>query len=74
MLILMRRTGEKVLIGEDITIRVTKIRGTHVSLGVSCPTSVLVHRSEVYRRIYDEKARLQTAELGREDEDTKTGG
>jgi len=69
MLILMRKTDEKVLIGDNITIKVTKIRGAHVSLGVSCPTSVAVHRSEVYQRIYDGKARLRTVESGKTNED-----
>lgn len=59
MLILTRHAGEKVRIGDDVTIIVTKIHEGHISLGIAAPREMPVHRSEIYQRIEDEKARLQ---------------
>jgi len=55
MLILTRRVGETLMIGDDITVTVLAVKGSQVRLGVEAPREVEVHREEVYRRIQDEK-------------------
>ena len=51
MLILTRKVGESVLIGNDISITVLSVRGNQVKLGVQAPKEVSVHREEIYQRI-----------------------
>lgn len=54
MLILTRRIGEKLIIGDDIEVVVLGVKGNQVRLGVSAPDDVAVHREEVYERIQHE--------------------
>ena len=54
MLILTRKVGESVLIGEDILSRLS-VRGNQVKLGVQAPKEVSVHREEIYQRILQSK-------------------
>jgi carbon storage regulator CsrA len=56
MLILTRRVGEGLVIGQDITFTVLGVKGNQVRLGVSAPKSVAVHREEIYERIQAEQA------------------
>jgi carbon storage regulator len=56
MLVLERRVGETIIIGDDIHIRVVAIRGKIVRLGVTAPPSVGVYRTELYERIRQEQA------------------
>ena len=51
MLILTRKVGESVLIGNDISITILSVRGNQVKLGVEAPKEVFVHREEIYQRI-----------------------
>jgi carbon storage regulator len=51
MLVLTRRTGESILIGDDITITVLELSRDQVRIGIRAPRSVSVHREEVYREI-----------------------
>ncbi len=51
MLVLTRKAGEVVMIGGDVEIRVLKVRGNEVSLGVVAPRELPVHRKEVYEEI-----------------------
>ena len=55
MLILTRREGETLRIGENITVKVLQIRGGQVQIGVSAPAEVDVHREDIYSRIHREK-------------------
>lgn len=54
MLILTRRTGETVMIGNDVTLTVLGVKGNQVRLGFSAPKNVPVHRQEIYERIQRE--------------------
>jgi carbon storage regulator len=51
MLILTRKLGEKIAIGDDITITLVEIKGTQVKLGIEAPKNIEIHRQEVYERI-----------------------
>ena len=55
MLILTRRPGESVKIGDDITVTVLGVRGNQLRLGFTAPQNVAVHREEVYERIQSER-------------------
>ena len=55
MLILTRRIGETVVIGDDVKITVLGVKGNQVRLGVDAPKDVSVHREEIYQRIQSEK-------------------
>ena len=51
MLILTRRVGETVMIGEDVTVTVLGVKGNQVRIGVNAPKHVAVHREEIFERI-----------------------
>lgn len=55
MLILTRRVGESLIIGDDVNITVLGVKGNQVRLGVDAPKEVSVHREEIYQRIQQEK-------------------
>ena len=56
MLILTRRIGETLMVGDDVTITVLGVKGNQVRIGVNAPKDVAVHREEIYERIQNEKA------------------
>jgi carbon storage regulator len=56
MLILSRRSGESVMIGDGITVTVLGVKGTQVRLGFTAPLDIAVHREEVYLRLQAEQA------------------
>lgn len=51
MLVLTRRSGESLMVGDDVVVTVLEVRGDVVRLGISAPRSVQVHREEVYREL-----------------------
>lgn len=55
MLILTRRTGETVMIGDTVTITVLGVKGNQVRVGINAPRDVAVHREEIYERIRREQ-------------------
>ena len=57
MLILTRKVGEAVSIGDDIQISVVEIKGTQVKLGIRAPKNIGVHREEIYLKIQEENRR-----------------
>jgi carbon storage regulator len=61
MLILGRRSGEKVMIGNDIVISVLGVHGNQIRLGFEAPEGVIIHRQEIYEKI-----------KGKEDKNTKS--
>ncbi|MGI9284326.1 MAG: carbon storage regulator CsrA [Pseudomonadales bacterium] len=61
MLILTRRVGEKLIIGDDVSVTVLATQGKQVRIGVSAPKSVSVHREEIYNKIAEEKRIPATA-------------
>ena len=59
MLLLTRKLGENIRIGDDVKITIVEVKGNHVKLGIDAPPSVKVHREEIYERIQQENRRAQ---------------
>ena len=55
MLILTRRVGEKLVIGENVTVTVLGVKGNQIRIGIDAPREVQVHREEIFRRIQRER-------------------
>jgi carbon storage regulator len=59
MLLLTRKLGENIRIGDDVKITIVEVKGNHVKLGIDAPPSIKVHREEIYERIQEENRRAQ---------------
>ncbi|MEY8240569.1 MAG: carbon storage regulator CsrA [Cycloclasticus sp.] len=60
MLILTRRVGETLMIGDDVSVTVLGVKGNQVRIGVNAPKEVPVHREEIHQRIQAERAEKLT--------------
>mgnify|MGYP005831469707 CR=1 FL=1 len=66
MLILTRRVGERIAIGDEILITILEVKGKQVRLGIQAPSNTTVHREEIYARILEENkaaAGVQTSDV-----------
>ena len=59
MLILTRKVGESILIGDDVTITVLGVKGNQIRIGIAAPKDMAVHREEIYEKIRLEKEKDQ---------------
>ena len=69
MLILTRRVGETLMIGDEVTVTVLGVKGNQVRIGVNAPREVAVHREEIYDRIKAEEEQNQTQSTTEEEKD-----
>ena len=60
MLILTRRTGESIMIGDSVEVKVLGIRSGQVKIGVEAPKDMPVHREEIFNRIREEEGQIQS--------------
>ncbi len=72
MLILTRRVGETVMIGDEVAVTVLRVKGNQVRLGVNAPKSVSVQREEIFQRIKREGDSTQGAESTVESEEPES--
>ena len=63
MLILTRRAGESVIIGQDVKVTVLGVKGNQIRIGIEAPPTVAVHREEIFERIKREQVQLKKMQL-----------
>jgi carbon storage regulator len=63
MLILTRRVGETIMVGDDVSVTVLGVKGNQVRVGINAPKQLAVHREEIYLRIQAEKGEIGTSSL-----------
>jgi carbon storage regulator len=73
MLILTRRVGETLMIGDEITVSVLSLKGGQVRVGINAPRNVAVHREEIHKRIQQQQQREQDQQQQEQLAETDTG-
>ena len=63
MLVLTRKLGEKIQIGDDISILIMEVKGKQVRLGIEAPSTVKIHREEIYQKIQEENIKASNIEI-----------
>jgi len=71
MLILTRRVGETVMIGDEVTVTVLGVKGNQVRIGVNAPKTVAVHREEIFDRIKREQDGDPVSDVGNDGQDNR---
>ena len=71
MLILTRKLGEMIRIGDDVTVRVIEVRGSQIRLGVEAPPTVRIYREEIYKAIRQQNEQAAVAGVTNLDEATQ---
>jgi carbon storage regulator len=61
MLILSRRVGEKLIIGENVTVTILGVKGNQIRIGIDAPRDIQVNREEIFQRILKEREALNSA-------------
>ena len=67
MLILTRRVGETLMIGESVSVTVLGVKGNQVRIGINAPRNVSIHRKEVFEEIQQENRQASTVNLSQEE-------
>lgn len=62
MLILTRRVGEKLVIGENVIVTVLGVKGNQIRIGIDAPPEIQVHREEIFQRIMREREELERSQ------------
>ena len=74
MLILTRRIGEKLVIGDNVTVTILGVKGNQIRVGIEAPAEIQVHREEIYQRILKERAEAERADGNHADRATGGSG